>query len=285
MPLSGKGEFYLRRPYLRNDFLDQNFYGSNGWRTGYAVLQEQWLALFGLAINDPEYISGFSQTLEYEKEHAIIPGGRVLPRWHHDASDAMPNTFTRDGYYECQWGYMLDSQPAYAIDVAEQFDMTGNMIWLKSFKQSCESALEYMIRRDSDGNGLYEVIQNSHLEEKGTDWLDVVWASYEVASINALMYKALIRWSELEILLDDQKMAERYLSLELIVNNASEIRWKQTSGSEKTRVEYILKGLKPAKRYTLLVNNTPVKVAQPDKKGNLNFGCSGDKKMITVKVE
>jgi hypothetical protein len=533
----------------RYSVVDQNLYGSNGWRTGYAVLQEQWLALFGLAINDPEYINGFSQTLEYEKEHAIMPNGRVLPRWHHDASDAMPNTFTNEGYYECQWGYMLDSQPAYAIDVAEQFDMTGNMIWLKSFKQSCESALEFMIRRDSDENGLYEVIQNSHLEEKGTDWLDVVWASYEVASINALMYKALIRWSELEILLDDQKMAERYLSLalklktaynkniadggfwnpekqwyvhwrekdgsvygnnlvtvvnflaiaygvcdnpirkevvlskmeeltrkenlfiwpacyfpyeenvglknvnypwpnyengdlflgwaelgircyaqtnpeiavkyiknviakyeqdglahqryqrksqmgsgedilannamaivglyrniygirpqynrlyldphitaelngtelkyilrdknyliglktgkttvktdnftvssskpfgvnpgqdeiavfygnddtetfkvrssdlcsiELVVNNASETRWKQTSGSEKTRVEYVMNGLKPAKRYTILVNNSPVKVAQPDKKGNLNFGCFGYKNMITIKVE
>ena len=199
----------------RYSVVDQNLYGSNGWRTGYAVLQEQWLALFGLAINDPQYIGGYSQTLEYEKEHAIQPDGRVLPRWHHDASDGMPNTFTKDGYYECQWGYMLDSQPAYAIDVAEQFDMTGDKVWLKKFKSSCESALEYMIRRDSDGNGLYEVIQNTHKEQKGTDWLDVVWASYEVASINALMYKALTRWSELEILLGDQKMADRYTLLAL----------------------------------------------------------------------
>ena len=204
----------------RYSVVDKNLYGSNGWRTGYAVLQEQWLALFGLAIDDPEYVRGYSQTLEYEKEHAILPDGRVLPRWHHDAGDGMPNTFTKDGYYECQWGYMLDSQPAFAIDVAEQFDMTGDKIWLKNFKHSCESALEYMIRRDSDGNGLFEVIQNSHLEGKGTDWLDVVWASYEVASINALMYKALTRWSELEILLGDQKMADRYLSLALKLKTA-----------------------------------------------------------------
>ena len=197
----------------RYSVVDQNLYGSNGWRTGFAVLQEQWLALFGLAIDDPEYIRGYSQTLEYEKDHAIQPDGRVLPRWHHDAGDGMPNTFTKDGYYECQWGYMLDSQPAYAIDVAEQFDMTGDRIWLGKFKQSCEQALEYMIRRDSDGNGLFEVIQNTHHEQKGTDWLDVVWASYEAATINALMYKALTRWSELEILLGDHKMADRYLSL------------------------------------------------------------------------
>jgi hypothetical protein len=50
-------------------------------------------------------------------------------------------------------------------------------------------------------------------------------------------------------------------------------------------VEYVMNGLKPAKRYTILVNNSPVKVAQPDKKGNLNFGCFGYKNMITIKVE
>ena len=204
----------------RYSVVDQNLYGSNGWRTGYAVLQEQWLALFGLAIDDPEYISGFSQTLEYEKEHAILPDGRVLPRWHHDVGDAMPNTFRKDGYYECKWGYMLDSQPAYAIDVAEQFDMNGDITWLRKFKPVCEKVLDYMIRRDSDGNGLFEVIQKTHQEQKGTDWLDVVWASYEVATINALMYKALVRWSELESLLGDQKMSGQYTTLALKLKTA-----------------------------------------------------------------
>ena len=197
----------------RYSVVDQNFYGSNGWRTGFAVLQEQWLALFGLAIDDPEYVRGFSQTLEYEKEHAILPDGRILPRWHHDDGDAMPGTFTKDGYYECQWGYMLDSQPAYAIDVAEQFDMNGDITWLRKFKPACEKVLDFMIRRDSDGNGLFEVIQNTRKEQKGTDWLDVVWASYEVSTINALMYKALDRWSELENLLGDPKMSQQYKSL------------------------------------------------------------------------
>ena len=197
----------------RYSVVDKNLYGSNGWRTGYAVLQEQWLALFGLAIDDPEYIRGFSQTLEYEKDHAIMADGRVLPRWHHDAGDAMPGTFTKEGYYECQWGYMLDSQPAYAIDVAEQFDMNGDIAWLRKFKPACEKVLDYMIRRDSDGNGLFEVIQNTRKEQKGTDWLDVVWASYEVSTINALMYKALNRWSELENLLGDPKMSKQYKSL------------------------------------------------------------------------
>lgn len=51
----------------RYSVVDQNLFGSNGWRTGWAVLQEQWLALFSLAIDDSDYIRGFSQTLEYER--------------------------------------------------------------------------------------------------------------------------------------------------------------------------------------------------------------------------
>lgn len=199
----------------RYGVVDKYLYGSNGWRTGYAVLQEPWLALFGSTIDSPDFINGFSQTLEFEKKHAVMPDGRVLPRWHHDSTDAMPNTYREDGFYECQWGYMLDSQPAFAINVAEQFDMTGNIEWLRSFKPVCEKVLDYMIKRDSDGNGLFEVVQKTYKEQKGTDWLDVVWASYEVASINAFMYMALIRWSDLEKLLGDIEMSEKYKHLAL----------------------------------------------------------------------
>lgn len=194
----------------RYGVVDENLYGSNGWRTGWTVLQEPWLALFGLAIDAPDFIAGYSRALEYEKEHAVRPDGRVLPRWHHDSTDAMPGTYRPDGFYECVWGYMLDSQPAFAIDVAEQFDMTGDREWLRRFKSTCEKVLDYMIRRDTDGNGLFEVIQNSHTEEKGTDWLDVIWASYEPATVNALMYHALARWSELEELLGDGDRSEQY---------------------------------------------------------------------------
>ncbi|MCX6226500.1 MAG: hypothetical protein NTV01_17420, partial [Bacteroidia bacterium] len=158
----------------RYGVVDKNLYGSNGWRTGWAVLQEPWLALFGNAINSPDFINGFSQALEYAKEHAIMPDGRVLPRWHHDSTDAMPNTFRPDGFYECQWGYMLDAQPAYTINVAEQFDLTGDIAWLRRFKPTCEKVLDYMIKRDSDRNGLFEVVQKTHKEQKGTDWMDVV---------------------------------------------------------------------------------------------------------------
>jgi hypothetical protein len=197
----------------RYGVVDKNLFGSNGWRTGWVVLQEPWLALFGNAINSADYINGFSQALEFAREHAVMPDGRVLPRWHHDSTDAMPGTFRPDGFYECQWGYMLDCQPAFAINVAEQFDLTGDLAWLRGFKKTCEKVLDYMIKRDPDGNGLFEVVQKTHRENKGTDWLDVVWASYEVSTINAFMYRALIRWSELEALLGDPMMSEKYLGL------------------------------------------------------------------------
>jgi len=204
----------------RYGVVDKDLYGSNGWRTGWVVTQEPWLALFGLAIDAPDFINGFSRALAYERKEAILPDGRVLPRWHHDATDAMPNTFRENGFYECQWGYMLDAQPAYAIDVAEQFDITGDIDWLRSFKPACEKVLDYMIKRDSDGNGLFEVVQHTYKENKGADWMDVVWASYEVASINAYMYKALIRWSELEELLGDKKMAGEYQRLAIKLKTA-----------------------------------------------------------------
>lgn len=204
----------------RYGVVDKNLYGSNGWRTGWVVLQEPWLALFGNAINSPDFTDGFSQALEYAKEHAIMPDGRVLPRWHHDETDAMPNTFRPDGFYECQWGYMLDAQPAFAINVAEQFDLTGDIDWLRGFKPACEKVLDYMIKRDSDNDGLFEVIQKTHKENKGTDWLDVVWASWEVSTINAFMYKALVRWSELEDLLGDKPMSEKYRNLAVKLKTA-----------------------------------------------------------------
>jgi hypothetical protein len=197
----------------RYGVVDRNLYGSNGWRTGWTVLQEPWLALFGLAINAPEYVSGFAQALDYAAAHAVMPDGRVLPRWHHDSTDAMPGTFRPDGFYECQWGYMLDAQPAFAIDVAEQFDLTGDTAWLRRLKPVCENVLGYMTRRDSDRDGLFEVIQKSWKEGKGTDWYDVVWASWEVSSVNAYMYMALSRWAGLEELLGDGPTATQYREL------------------------------------------------------------------------
>ncbi len=194
----------------RYGVVDRYLYGSNGWRTGWVVLQEPWLALYGLANNSPEFIRGFSGALDYASKEAVLPDGRVLPRWHHDSTDAMPGTYRDNGFYECKWGYMLDTQPAFAINVAEQFDLTGDTSWLRRLSPVCEKALDYMIRRDADNDCLFEVIQESYREEKGTDWLDVVWASHEVSTINAYMFMALTRWSELEKLLGNDNLAGKY---------------------------------------------------------------------------
>lgn len=40
-------------------------------------------------------------------------------------------TFDKFGSYECQWGWMLDSQPAFVTNVAEQFDFTGDLEWAR----------------------------------------------------------------------------------------------------------------------------------------------------------
>jgi len=110
---------------------------------------------------------------------------------------------------------MLDTQPAFAINVAEQFDITGDTSWLRKLSPVCEKAIDYMIKRDSDNDGLFEVVQQSYREEKGTDWLDVIWASHEVSTINAYMYMALTRWSAMERLLGNEEMSGKYGSLAL----------------------------------------------------------------------
>lgn len=67
-----------------------------------------------------------------------------------------------------------------------------------------------MLRRDSNGNGLVEMLSDSCRQAKGSDWIDVVWASYENALVNAQMYAAMSLWSNLEDLLLDLPRAARY---------------------------------------------------------------------------
>ncbi len=195
----------------RYGVIDRGIIGSNGWRSGFACLHEQWFAQIGLAVDDPDYISNYTSALDDVRDHAIKPDGRVLSRWAYDAGDAMPGTYDPStGYYETQWGYTLDSQPSYVIEVAEQFDLTGDRSWLLTHRDSCRAALEYLLRRDTDHNGLVEMINSSHTEEKGSDWIDVVWASYENALVNAELHEALNLWAGLEEFLGDPGRAARY---------------------------------------------------------------------------
>ena len=123
----------------------------------------------------------------------------------------VPGTYnTATGFYECGWGYTLDSQPDYVINVSEEFDLNGDIQWLRSHKASCERALDWMLKRDTDGNGLVEMMTDNHANGKSSDWIDVVWASWENALVNAAMYEALSQWSDRERLMADSNRAAQY---------------------------------------------------------------------------
>jgi hypothetical protein len=122
----------------------------------------------------------------------------------------MPGTYDALGFYECQWGWLMDSQTGWVINAADQFDFSGDRAWLQRQKSPCERALDYLLRRDTDDNGLVKMMNDSESEGKSSDWIDVVWASYENALVNAQMYWALSRWAGLEELLGDKAQAARY---------------------------------------------------------------------------
>ena len=132
----------------RYGVIDSRLVGANGWRSGYICLHEQWFAQIGLALADPDYIANYSEALDYERDHATSPDGRIKSRWAYNAGDAMPGSYDALGFYEAQWGYLMDSQPDYVINVAEQFDLTGNRQWLAGQKTACEKALNFLMRRE-----------------------------------------------------------------------------------------------------------------------------------------
>ncbi len=190
--------------------IDDKLIGSNGWYSGYAVYHEPWVAQMGLAIDDPKFTANMSRAINYERDNGIEPDGLVKSRWTYDAGDAIPGTFEPTGFYECQWGRLMDSQTSYVINAAQQFDLTGDTGWLRGQKSACEAALDYLLRRDTNGNHLVEVASDTWRQHKSSDWLDVVWASFESAFVNAQLYRALSNWAENELLLGDAKRAGYY---------------------------------------------------------------------------
>ena len=194
----------------RYGVLDNKLVGANGWRSGYICLQEQWFAQMAMAIQDEGYTRNVSAAYDFFKDNAILPSGRVLARFKYYDDDAMSGTYNEKGFYEAVWGYMMSSQPDYVMVVAEQFHNTGDLNWVRGQKETCEAALEYMLKRDSDGDGLLEMMNQSHKDKQGSDWLDIIWAAHENALVNAEMYGAMILWAEVEDILGDQYRADRY---------------------------------------------------------------------------
>ncbi|MFC4673710.1 glucosidase family protein [Dysgonomonas termitidis] len=198
----------------RYGVVDNNIVGANGWTTNWKCLHEPFFAQIGMALNDENYTRNLSSTLDQERNYAITADGRVLSRWHNADDDQMPGTFNyKTGYYEARWGYTVDSQTGYIINTAEQFDLCGDIDWLRSHKESCEKALGWLIKRDSNNNGIFEMVNSSIAEQKASDWLDIVWASFENGFVNAQMYEALRLWANCELILGDKEKSDYYFSV------------------------------------------------------------------------
>ena len=217
----GRGEFRgidggavtsIENTIARLGVIDSRHYGGNSWHTPYGpiCLHEQYIARFGVAIDDSNYVRGYRECLDFYRDHAILPDGRVKSRWAYTDEDAAPGSADSLGFYEAQWGILMDSQPDFVINVAEEFDLCGDLKWLKSQKHACESALDYMLKRDSNHNHIVEMATRSHAEARGSDWIDVIWASWENALVNAEVYRALTLWSGLERVMGDSTRAGAY---------------------------------------------------------------------------
>lgn len=192
--------------------IDNKHFGGNSWHTPYGpiCLHEQYIAQFGLAINDSNYLNGYQDCLDFYRDNAIKPDGRVWPRWAYSNEDMMPGEVTDKGFYEAQWGYLLDANPDLVTNVVELYDQTGNKAWLKTHKASCEKALDWLLKRDSNSNGLVEMITDSHKQKRGSDWIDIIWAAYENAFVNAKLYHALTLWADVEKQLGDGAKEKLY---------------------------------------------------------------------------
>lgn len=204
----------LLNTVARIGVIDKKLFGGNSWHTPYGpiCLHEQYIADFAIGIDDDSYIEGYKQCLDYYRDNAIQPDARVLARWAYLNEDAMPGTVNKEGFYEAQWGYLMDSNPDFVSNVAKLFNISGDLTWVSTHKKTCEKALDYILNRDSNGNHLVEMMTNSHSEKRGSDWIDIIWASFENAFVNAKLYCALTLWSDVEKQLNDTAKANYYSS-------------------------------------------------------------------------
>lgn len=192
--------------------IDKKHFGGNSWHTPYGpiCLHEQYIAQMGLGINDPSYLKGYRECLDFYRDNAIKPDGRVWPRWAYSNEDAMPKAYTDKGFYEAQWGYLLDANPDLVTNVAELYNQNGDLAWVKTHQLSCEKALEWLMKRDENGNALVEMVTDSHKQKRGSDWIDIIWAAYENAFVNAKLYRALVLWTAIEKQLGNTQKEKYY---------------------------------------------------------------------------
>jgi hypothetical protein len=210
--LNGEQVSSVLNTIARIGVIDRKHFGGNSWHTPYGpiCLHEQYIAQMGLAINDNTYLQGYKECLDYYRDNAVKPDGRVWARWAYNNVDIMPGQVTNKGFYEAQWGFLMDSNPDLVTNVAELFDQTGDKVWVKTHQQSCEKALDWIMNRDSDHDGLVEMMTDSYKEKRGSDWIDIIWAAYENAFVNAKLYHALVKWTVIERELGNLAKAKKY---------------------------------------------------------------------------
>ncbi|MGN6540221.1 MAG: alpha-L-rhamnosidase-related protein, partial [Ginsengibacter sp.] len=210
--VNGKQVTSVLNTIARMGVIDAKHFGGNSWHTPYGpiCLHEQYIAQLGVGINDAHYLNGYKQCLDFYRDNAIKPDGRVWPRWAYTNEDAMPGQFTDKGFYEAQWGYLLDSNPDYVSNVSDLYNQTGDIDWVRKQQQACEKALDYLLKRDFNGNHLVEMMNDSHTQKRSSDWIDIIWASYENAFVNAKLYHALVLWSDIERQLGNKEKALYY---------------------------------------------------------------------------
>ncbi|MGN6299440.1 MAG: alpha-L-rhamnosidase-related protein [Ginsengibacter sp.] len=210
--VNGKQVTSVLNTIARMGVIDAKHFGGNSWHTPYGpiCLHEQYIAQLGVGINDPHYLNGYKQCLDFYRDNAIKPDGRVWSRWAYTNGDAMPGQFTDKGFYEAQWGYLLDSNPDYVSNVSDLYNQTGDIDWVRKQQKACEKALDYLLKRDFNGNHLVEMMNDSHTQNRSSDWIDIIWASYENAFVNAKLYHALCLWSDIEQQLGNKEKASYY---------------------------------------------------------------------------
>lgn len=197
----------LLNTVARYGVIDSQLVGGNGWRSGYICLHEPFFAQIAAALDSSDYTANLAAFLDNARDHAIEASGRVKSRWCYGPGDAMPGSYDQFGFYEAQWGYLMDSQPDYVMNVVELFNLTGDRAWLAGHKESCERALDFLTRREVAGSGLVAMMTDSHTQNRGSDWIDIIWASYENAFVNAQLYAALNLWAGAEEALSDTNRA------------------------------------------------------------------------------
>lgn len=237
--LDGSAIREMSNTIARYGVIDNNHVGLNGWMSGYICLHEPYLGKAAAAVGQPDYTKAVQDSFSFYKDNAVQTSGRVLSRFQYMPGDEQAGSRTKLGFYEAQWGMLLDSQPGYVIVVADMFNLNGDIIWANSQKSTCEKVLDYLLARDSDNNGLVEMMNSNTSDGRSSDWIDVVWAANENALVNAELYGALSLWADIEDVLGDSSNAATYRMKAANLKNSFNKSIEQGGFWDSTNSQYV----------------------------------------------